>query len=70
MKRRKKEKKRPRDKLLRDPEVGRTVLELRKKGAFVGYTYRRPRFSLPDLEDKIATTKPQISRDEVVAASS
>jgi hypothetical protein len=69
MKRRKKEKKRPRDKLLRDPEVGRTVLELRKKGAFVGYTYRRPRFSLPDLEDKIATTKPQISRAEVVVAS-
>ena len=30
--RRKKEKKRPRDKLLRDPQVGRTVLELRKKG--------------------------------------
>lgn len=29
---RKKEKKRPRDKLLRDPHVGRTVLELRKKG--------------------------------------
>ncbi|KAF1979812.1 kinase-like protein [Bimuria novae-zelandiae CBS 107.79] len=53
--RRKKEKKRPRDKLLRDPQVGRTVLELRKKGAFVGYTYRRPRFSLPDLEDKMAS---------------
>ncbi|KAJ4346352.1 uncharacterized protein N0V89_010281 [Didymosphaeria variabile] len=30
--RRKKEKKRPRDKLLRDPQVGKTVLELRKKG--------------------------------------
>ena len=29
---RRKEKKRPRDKLLRDPQVGRTVLELRKKG--------------------------------------
>jgi protein-serine/threonine kinase len=54
LKRRKKEKKRPRDKLLRDPEVGRTVLEIRKKGAFVGYTYRRPQFTLPELEDKLA----------------
>ena len=38
-----KEKKRARDKLLRDPKVGRTVLEIRKRGAFIGYTYRRPR---------------------------
>ncbi|KAL5117417.1 hypothetical protein ACEQ8H_004733 [Pleosporales sp. CAS-2024a] len=52
--RRRKEKKRPRDKMLRDPHVGRTVLELRKHGAFVGYTYRRPTFSLPELEDKVA----------------
>ena len=36
------EKKRPRDRMLRDKEVGRTVLELRKQGAFLGYTYRRP----------------------------
>lgn len=39
----KKERKRPRDKMLRDPEVGRKVMELRKKGAFFGYTYRRPK---------------------------
>ncbi|KAF2115314.1 kinase-like domain-containing protein [Lophiotrema nucula] len=52
-KRRKKEKKRPRDKLLRDPDVGRTVLDIRKKGAFIGYTYRRPRFTLAELEDKV-----------------
>ncbi|KAF2174185.1 hypothetical protein M409DRAFT_62303 [Zasmidium cellare ATCC 36951] len=38
-----KERKRPRDRMLRDPEVGRRVLELRKKGAFFGYTYRRPK---------------------------
>ncbi|KAL9611981.1 MAG: hypothetical protein Q9167_003421 [Letrouitia subvulpina] len=37
------EKKRPRDRALRDKEVGRMVLELRKRGAFLGYTYRRPR---------------------------
>lgn len=39
----KKEKKRPRDKILRDKEVGKTVLELRKQSAFLGYTYRRPK---------------------------
>lgn len=38
-----KEKKRARDKALRDPNVGRKVMELRKKGAFFGYTYRRPK---------------------------
>ncbi|KAF2478298.1 kinase-like protein [Lindgomyces ingoldianus] len=55
-KRRRKEKKRPRDKLLRDPHVGRTVLEIRKKGAFMGYTYRRPDFTLSELEDRVSRT--------------
>ncbi|KAL9123742.1 MAG: hypothetical protein Q9217_006858 [Psora testacea] len=45
-----KTKKRPRDKVLRDKEVGRHVLELRKKGAFIGYTYRRP--NLVSLNDE------------------
>ena len=54
VRRRKKEKKRPRDKLLRDPQIGRTVLEIRKKGAFMGYTYRRPRFTLAELDDRMA----------------
>lgn len=35
--------KRPRDKVLRDKEVGRKALELRKQGSFIGYTYRRPK---------------------------
>lgn len=69
MKRRKKEKKRPRDKLLRDPEVGRVVLEIRKKSAFIGYTYRRPRFSLPELEAGIASVRLPAVRDGVVAVS-
>lgn len=38
-----KEKKRPRDKILRDKKAGRTALEIRKRGAFLGYTWRRPR---------------------------
>lgn len=37
-----KEKKRPRDKILRDRRMNKTALEIRKKGAFLGYTYRRP----------------------------
>jgi hypothetical protein len=37
-----KEKKRPRDKILRDKRHGRAALEIRKQGAFLGYTYRRP----------------------------
>jgi protein-serine/threonine kinase len=69
IRRRKREKKRPRDKLLRDPHVGRTVLEIRKKGAFVGYTYRRPRFSLPELEERIVAARPQVTRSGVAAAS-
>ncbi|KAF2625668.1 kinase-like protein [Macroventuria anomochaeta] len=69
IRRRKKEKKRPRDKLLRDPEVGRTVLEIRKKGAFIGYTYRRPRFSLPELEAGVTTTRPPLVRASIAAVS-
>lgn len=38
-----KERKRPRDKLLRDKEVSGKVLEVRKKSAFLGYSYRRIR---------------------------
>lgn len=36
-----KEKKRPRDRLLRDRELAPKVLELRKRGAFLGYSYRK-----------------------------
>lgn len=36
-----KERKRPRDRLLRDRDTAPKVLELRKRGAFLGYTYRR-----------------------------
>ncbi|KAL4982889.1 Serine/threonine-protein kinase cbk1 [Aspergillus falconensis] len=38
-----KEPKRPRDKILRDKRFRKTVLEMRKRGAFLGYTYRRPK---------------------------
>ncbi|KAL8738762.1 MAG: hypothetical protein Q9181_000517 [Wetmoreana brouardii] len=45
-----KEKKRPRDRVLRDKEVGRTVLQLRKQNVFLGYTYRRPKSVFYDEE--------------------
>lgn len=45
----KKEKKRARDKLLRDPVIGKKVMEIRKKGAFFGYSYRRPK-ALMEME--------------------
>ena len=38
-----KERKRPRDRLLRDKECRDRVLEIRKRGAFLGYSYRRIR---------------------------
>ncbi|KAF2204945.1 kinase-like protein [Delitschia confertaspora ATCC 74209] len=65
-KKRNKEKKRPRDKLLRDPKVGRTVLEIRKKGAFIGYTYRRPRFTLPELEENVQRGRLGVERQGMV----
>jgi serine/threonine protein kinase len=37
----KKEKKRPRDRLLRDPVTMRVAMELRKKTAFIGYDWKR-----------------------------
>ncbi|KAJ9157616.1 AGC/NDR protein kinase [Pleurostoma richardsiae] len=39
----KKERKRPRDRLLRDKNTRGTVMDLRKKNAFLGYTWRRTR---------------------------
>jgi protein-serine/threonine kinase len=69
VRRRRKEKKRPRDKMLRDPHVGRAVLELRKKGAFVGYTYRRPMFSLPELEEGLVAATPCLTRADMATMS-
>ncbi|OAA68469.1 serine/threonine-protein kinase cbk1 [Niveomyces insectorum RCEF 264] len=48
----KKEKKRPRDRLLRDRETKKVVMELRKRNAFLGYTWRRmrhPPFEMSNL---------------------
>ncbi|BDD56748.1 hypothetical protein MPDQ_002839 [Monascus purpureus] len=47
-----KEKKRPRDKILRDERVGKAVLEMRKGGSFLGYTYRRPKPAIMALSSE------------------
>ena len=45
-----KEKKRPRDRILRDKTVAKQVLQVRKTGAFWGYSYRRPRRVIQSIE--------------------
>ena len=56
-----KEKKRPRDRILRDKSVARQVMELRKKGAFLGYTYRRPR-ALASSVESVRIGRESVSR--------
>jgi protein-serine/threonine kinase len=51
------EKKRPRDRLLRDKDTAPKVLELRKKGAFLGYTYQRFRPRRESIGRASATRK-------------
>ena len=46
-----KDKKRPRDRILRDTKVAKQVLDIRKKGAFIGYTYRRPKPVVTSMEN-------------------
>jgi serine/threonine protein kinase len=38
-----KEKKRPRDKILRDHKMAKIAVDMRRRGAFLGYAYRRPK---------------------------
>lgn len=47
-----KEKKRARDKILRDPDVGSIALELRRERAFMGYAYSKPK-RVEDLIDEV-----------------
>lgn len=42
-KKKKAKQERARDKILRDDSVGAKAMEMRKQGAFLGYTYRRPK---------------------------
>ena len=46
-----KKKTRPRDRILRDKDTAKEALELRKQGAFTGYTYLRPTAVLAMIEN-------------------
>lgn len=48
----KKEKKRPRDKILRDPSTATIAMDIRRQGAFWGYGYRRPK-GIQSVLDKV-----------------
>lgn len=49
-----KEKKRPRDKILRDQNCGKIALQMRKNSAFIGYGYRRPKGISEVIEETLA----------------
>ncbi|KAI5248954.1 kinase-like protein [Aureobasidium subglaciale] len=54
---------RPKDMLLRDRHLGDHVLERRKAGAFLGYTYRCPRYVFPEAGKEKA---PVFSRPTII----
>lgn len=49
-----KEKKRPRDKILRDGNCGKLALQLRKNNAFIGYGYQRAQRVSEVIEEALA----------------
>ncbi|KAK7719913.1 hypothetical protein SLS64_002094 [Diaporthe eres] len=57
----KKEKKRPRDRLLRDPATKRLAMELRKKTAFMGYDWKRIQ-TYTQAQTQTLTTTPSVRR--------
>lgn len=50
-----KEKRRPRDKILRDLNCGKVALQMRKDSAFIGYGYRRAKGVTDVIEEALAT---------------
>lgn len=47
------EKKRPRDKILRDENCGKMALQMRKESAFIGYGYRRSKTVTEVIEETL-----------------
>ena len=56
-----KDKKRPRDKILRDPITGPVAMKMRKEGAFMGYAYRRPKAAEEVIRDVIEAEQRVVS---------
>lgn len=59
-----KEKKRPRDKVLRDPSVSKTVLQMRKESAFMGYGYRKAK-NITDVIEEALTHECAVQEGDV-----
>lgn len=64
-----KDRRRPRDRILRDERVAKEALELRKQGAFVGYTYRRPGTTLWEMQGNSREKKGNFQRPAVPSFS-
>lgn len=62
-----KEKKRPRDKILRDPNCGKVALQMRKDSAFIGYGYSKPKRLSEVIEEALVNEE---TYDEAAAAFS
>jgi protein-serine/threonine kinase len=54
---------RAKDIMLRDVQFGERVLERRKRGAFLGYTYRSPRYVFPEVGKE---RRPVFSRPTII----
>ncbi|KAG9734492.1 kinase-like protein, partial [Aureobasidium melanogenum] len=54
---------RPKDIMVRDLRYGERVLERRKRGAFLGYTYRSPRYVFPEVGKE---RRPVFSRPTII----
>jgi protein-serine/threonine kinase len=50
-----KHRRRPRDKILRDPDMIKTAMQVRKNGAFLGYTYRKADFIFDDISKGVSS---------------
>lgn len=62
--RKRKQRKRARDKILRDRRTGKTAMEIRKQSVFLGYTYRRPK--RPALALTPDRGRQRVGRDQLV----
>jgi len=58
-----KEKKRPRDKILRDPTVGNMALQIRKDNSFIGYGYRKA-MNVTDVIEEALTLESVVQSGE------
>ncbi|KAK5078460.1 hypothetical protein LTR64_003127 [Lithohypha guttulata] len=59
------EKKRPRDKILRDANCGKIALQMRKNSAFMGYSYRRPK-NISEVIEEVLENEGRVGENELI----